>query len=117
ATAGTVPAMAAPDVAASAAAGRGEETVVELTATQRAIAERVARSRREIPEFTLEPEVDMEAAAALREDLRVLGRKPVPSLNDLLVRAVGLCLREFPALNAAFVDGRVVRYGRVNVGI
>ena len=57
----------------------------------------MARSRGEIPEFTLELVVEMDAAASLREDLRVLGREPLPSLNDVVVRAVALCLREFPA--------------------
>jgi len=111
------PAEPAPDPSPVAAGGRGEETVVELTATQRTIAERMSRSRSEIPEFTVEVEIDMDAATAVREDLRTLGREPLPSLNDLLVRAVALCLREFPALNAGFADGRIVRYGRINVGI
>ena len=38
-------------------------------------------------------------------------------MNDFVVRASALALREFPGLNAGFVDGRVVRFGRVNVGI
>src|SRR5207302_9245097 len=66
---------------------------------------------------TLEVEVDMEGAAALRHDLRELGREPLPSFNDLVVRAVALALREHPALNASCADDRIVRYGRVNVGI
>ncbi len=97
--------------------GRGEETVVDLTPTQRTIAERMTASRSQIPEFTLRIAVDMERAVDLRDDLRELDRSPLPSLNDLLVRAAALALREFPALNAGFVDGKVVRFGRVNVGI
>ncbi|HZT54298.1 MAG TPA: biotin/lipoyl-containing protein, partial [Gaiellaceae bacterium] len=54
---------------APAAGGRGEATAVRLTPTQRTIAERMAASRAEIPEFTLEAEIDMEAASALRDDL------------------------------------------------
>ena len=90
---------------------------VPLTATQRTIVERMSRSRREIPDFTVEAEIDMEAAAALREDLRALGHEPLPSFNDLIVRAVALALRDFPGLNAAFVDDHIVRFGRINVGI
>ena len=103
--------------APSRATGRGEEVEIRLTATQRTIAERMARSRAEIPEFTVEAEIDMEAAAALRAELRGLGHLPPPSFNDLIVRAVALALRDVPALNAAFVDGRVVRFSRVNVGV
>ena len=41
----------------------------------------------------------------------------MPSFNDLIVRAVALALREFPALNASYVEGGTVRYERINVGI
>src|SRR6185436_20032615 len=59
------------------------EDEVELTPTQRTIAQRMTESRAQIPEFTLEVEIDMEAAAAAREELRTLGREPLPSFNDL----------------------------------
>jgi pyruvate dehydrogenase E2 component (dihydrolipoamide acetyltransferase) len=95
-----------PATTAAEPGGRGEETVVELTPTQRTIAERMTASRSQIPEFTLQVEVDMERAVDLRDDLRELGRSPLPSVNDLLVRAAALALREFPAVNAGFVDGR-----------
>jgi pyruvate dehydrogenase E2 component (dihydrolipoamide acetyltransferase) len=102
---------------AGAPGGRGEETVVDLTPTQRTIVERMTRSRSEIPEFTLQIAVDMERTVELRSELRTLGRSPLPSVNDFLVRASAVALREFPGLNAGFVDGRVVRFGRVNIGV
>ena len=110
-------AQGAPAAPPGAGGGRGEETVVDLTPTQRTIVERMTASRSEIPEFTLQIAVDMERTVELRGELRKLGRSPLPSVNDFLVRASALALREFPALNAGFVDGRVVRFGRVNVGI
>jgi pyruvate dehydrogenase E2 component (dihydrolipoamide acetyltransferase) len=90
---------------------------VQLTTTQRTIARRMAESRTEIPEFTLEAEIDMESAATLREELRVLERDPLPSFNDLVVKAVGLALRRHPGLNATFGGDRINRLGRINVGI
>ena len=92
-------------------------TDVPLTRTQRTIAQRMTESRASIPEFTLEAEIDMEAAATLRDELRVLGREPLPSFNDLVVKAVGLALRRHPALNARYGGDKIVRLGRVNVGI
>jgi pyruvate dehydrogenase E2 component (dihydrolipoamide acetyltransferase) len=109
-------APAAPATAAPPG-GRGEETVVDLTPTQRTIVERMTRSRSEIPEFTLQIAVDMEGVAALRDELRGQGCSPLPSVNDVLVHAAGMALREYPAVNGGFEDGRVVRFGRVNVGI
>src|SRR5581483_11873956 len=100
--------------AAAAAAQPGD---VELTPAQRRIAQRMSESRSQIPEFTLEAEVDMEALAELREELRDLGREPLPSFNDLVVKAAALALRKHPAVNASWADGRIRRNERVNVGI
>jgi pyruvate dehydrogenase E2 component (dihydrolipoamide acetyltransferase) len=89
----------------------------ELTATQRTIAARMSESRSQIPEFTLEAEIDMDALAELRDELRDLGRDPLPSFNDLVVKAVALSLRKHPALNSSWADGRIRRHEQVNVGI
>jgi len=99
------------------AGGRGEVQVLDLTATQRTIAQRMSQSRREIPEFTLEAEIDMEAVARLRDELKAAGREPLPSFNDFVVRAAALALREFPRLNASYEGTSVHAYSRVNVGI
>lgn len=102
--------------AAPATAPAGEDEV-ELTPTQRTIAQRMTESRAQIPEFTLEAEIDMEAAAEAREELRTLGREPLPSFNDLVVKAAALALRKHPALNSSWADGRIKRHRHVNVGI
>jgi pyruvate dehydrogenase E2 component (dihydrolipoamide acetyltransferase) len=77
----------------------------------------MSESRSQIPEFTLEAEIDMEALAELRDELRDLGREPLPSFNDLVVKAVGLSLRKHPGLNSSWADGRIHRNEQVNVGI
>jgi pyruvate dehydrogenase E2 component (dihydrolipoamide acetyltransferase) len=41
----------------------------------------------------------------------------VPSVKDFVVKAAALALREYPAFNSSFVNGRSERHGRVNVGI
>jgi pyruvate dehydrogenase E2 component (dihydrolipoamide acetyltransferase) len=95
--------------------GRGTEAQQPMTATARTIARRMSESRSQIPDFTLELEIDMEPAARMRGELAADGTRS--SFNDFVVRAVGLCLHEFPALNASYVDGAVVRFSRINVGI
>lgn len=96
---------------------RGAAEEIALTATQRTIAQRMAESRSQVPDFTVEAEIDMEAAHRLRERWRAVGREPLPSFNDLVVKAAALALREFPGLNAAYDDSRALRFSRVNVGI
>jgi pyruvate dehydrogenase E2 component (dihydrolipoyllysine-residue acetyltransferase) len=104
------------DVREASPAPVGEDEI-ELTPTQRTIAQRMTESRAQIPEFTLEVEIDMEAAAEAREALKALGREPLPSFNDLVVKAVALSLRKHPALNSSWAGGRIRRHARVNVGI
>ena len=41
----------------------------------------------------------------------------VPSLNDFVVKAAAETLRAFPRFNAAYVDGKVECYSRINVGV
>jgi len=95
---------------------KGESSVRELTRLQRTIARRMAQSRSTIPDIELRTEVDMGEAVALRERLRELA-DPAPSVNDLIVKAVALALRQFPLVNGAYLDSSIETYSRVNVGI
>jgi pyruvate dehydrogenase E2 component (dihydrolipoamide acetyltransferase) len=111
------PAAASPPAATlPPESGRGVANEIRLTTTQRTIAQRMTESRSTIPEFTLEAEIGMDAAHDLRIELR-RQTGPVPSYNDLIVKAAAVALREFPRLNASWVDGGIVEYSRVNIGI
>ncbi len=98
--------------AAPAADGRGETTVVELTPTQATIARRMAQSAATIPVFTVSIDADVSQIVALRKNV-----ENPPSLNDFVVKAAALTLREFPRFNASYADGAVHCFSRVNVGI
>jgi pyruvate dehydrogenase E2 component (dihydrolipoamide acetyltransferase) len=95
---------------------KGAVEVIEPTRTQQLIARRMASAKATIPEFQVTVEVDAEAAFELREQLR--GQtEPLPSVNDLVIKACALALRAHPGVNAAYVDGHFERYGRVNIGV
>ena len=112
---------AAPGPAGRAAprqTAKGDVTVVELTRTQQVVARRMAESKATVPDFTLTCDVDMEQAVALRAQVKAPGGEdPVPSYNDMVIRACALALREFPRANGAYRDGRFELYSRVNVGV
>ncbi len=95
---------------------RGDVTIVELTPTQATIARRMARSAAEIPTFTVSADADVSELVALRHGARAESQD-APSLNDFVVKAAALALREFPRFNACYVDGRIECYSRVNVGV
>jgi len=98
------------------ASGKGDLRVLELTATQATIARRMVESATTIPVFTVSADVDMSLLAALRRGAREEGGD-APSLNDFVVKAAALALRDFPRFNASYVDGKVECYSRINVGI
>jgi pyruvate dehydrogenase E2 component (dihydrolipoyllysine-residue acetyltransferase) len=109
---------------------KGDTTTVELSRTQQTIARRMAESKATIPDFTLQIDVDMEECVKLRAQLKQISqheREPgapgvaeqlkAPTYNDMVVKASALALREHPAANGSYRDGRLQLYSRVNVGV
>jgi pyruvate dehydrogenase E2 component (dihydrolipoamide acetyltransferase) len=101
---------------AQTATAKGDVTVQELTRVQQVIARRMAESKATVPEFSLRGEIDMEACVRMRAELKALGGE-VPSYNDMVVKACGLALSEFPRANGSYRDGRFELHSRVNVGV
>jgi pyruvate dehydrogenase E2 component (dihydrolipoyllysine-residue acetyltransferase) len=98
------------------AGGKGDVTTLELTPTQSTIARRMVASATTIPVFTVSMDIDVSEIVTWRDDARA-ERDVVPSLNDFVVKAVAKALGDFPRFNAAYVDGKVECYSRINVGI
>ena len=99
--------------------GRGTVTTTEPTRTQTLIARRMAESRATVPSFTLQISVDMTTATTLRAEAKATGDEgqAVPTINDMVVKASALALREQPQANGAWRDGKFEHYSRVNVGV
>ncbi len=117
---GPAPAEPPPAAApADVATAKGEVRVQELTRTQQVIARRMAEAKATVPEFTLEAEIDMDAAVRARDELKEMAGEGavVPSYNDMIVKASALALREFPRANGAYRDGHFELFSRVNVGV
>jgi pyruvate dehydrogenase E2 component (dihydrolipoamide acetyltransferase) len=100
--------------------GKGEVEIEEPSRIQQIIARRMAESKATIPHFTLSMDVDMEGAVELREQLKGLAEQqdtPVPSYNDMVVKACAIALRDFPLVNASYKDGSFEHHSRVNIGV
>jgi pyruvate dehydrogenase E2 component (dihydrolipoamide acetyltransferase) len=60
----------------------------------------------------------MDEAVRLRHGLRgVADDEAVPSVNDLLVKAVALALRRHPRINASFSEDHLQLHSAVNIGV
>jgi pyruvate dehydrogenase E2 component (dihydrolipoamide acetyltransferase) len=98
---------------------KGAVVVREPSRLQQVVARRMAESKATAPDFALRVDVEMDAVAALREEMRrSLGEdERPPSFNDFVVKASALALRDHPLANGAYRDGRFELYERVNVGV
>lgn len=111
----------APERAADASDGGQETTsVIPLKGMRGTIAARMIASLTEMAQLTHGFEVGMDAVVALRAQMKEqygsLGL-PVPSLNDFVVRAAALALRQHPMLNATIVDREIHTLGRIHLGL
>ena len=95
---------------------KGTTTRIALSTTGRTIARRMAESRTEIPSFEVVVQADMSMIVELRRDAGEFV-ETVPSVNDFVVKAVAVALREHPEFNSSFIEGQIERHGRVNVGV
>jgi len=95
-----------------------EDETVQLTKLRQAIARRMTGSKTSVPHFYVTHEYKMDAVMALRKQVNeYLPDNEKLSVNDFILKAVALALREFPNLNASFAGDKVVRHGAVNVGV
>ncbi len=95
--------------------GRGDPQITKLALLRRAMV-RQSVAGAAVPVFYLRVGADVTDLAAARKRLIELG-DIAPSLNDAVVRASALALREHPQVNSAFAGDVVETFPRVNVGI
>lgn len=90
---------------------------VPLTKLRMAIARRMVESK-QAPHFYVTHEYDMAALMKLRKEVNeFLPEDQRLSVNDFIVKAVALTLRQFPNLNASFHETEIVRHGSINIGV
>jgi pyruvate dehydrogenase E2 component (dihydrolipoamide acetyltransferase) len=106
----------APQTVAEAPSSTAAE--VPLTKLRQAIARRMTESKTSVPHFYVTHEYKMEALLALRKQVNAyLPEGEKVSVNDFIVKAVALALRQSPNLNASLAGDKVLRHGAVNVGV
>ncbi len=92
---------------------------IELTTMRKRIAAATVESKQFTPHFYVTMELDVEPLLALRQQLNDSlpeGATKI-TVNDLIVKAVALTLRQFPNLNSHYYGDRLARHRRIHVGI
>lgn len=95
------------------------ETVsVPMTKLRSLIGRRMTTAKQQVPHFYLTAEYDVKALMSLRSEMNQrLGQEEKLSVNDFIIKAAALALRQFPNLNASLGDGQIIRHGEINIGV
>lgn len=95
----------------------GSFTTEALTPMRKAIAQRLQEAKSTIPHFYVQHSFNMGPLVEFREQLKELGQ--VVSVNDCIVRACALALKEHPAVNSGFDSQSkvLIRYQTVDIAV
>ncbi len=93
--------------------------IIPLSRIRARIGQRLVESKQFVPHFYVTNEIDVAKALELRAQLNESISDPAGkiTINDLIVKAVALALREFPNLNSHYYGDKLVRHKRINIGI
>jgi len=112
------PAPKAAPAPAAAPAGVPSETV-KLSNMRKTIARRLAESKQTVPHFYLTVDCNLDALLKLRGELNagLEGRGIKLSVNDLLIKALGVALAEVPDANVQFAGDTLLKFGRSDISM
>jgi pyruvate dehydrogenase E2 component (dihydrolipoamide acetyltransferase) len=86
------------------------------SAVRKVIAKRLTESKQTVPHFYLTVDCELDALLAARKTLND-GANAKVSVNDLVIKATALALREVPAANASWTDDAILKYTDVDISI
>ena len=127
------PAAAAAPTAAPK--GMSEETVLKLfepgsyelvphDGMRKTIAKRLQESKQTIPHFYVSVDCELDALLALRTQLNDTASKSKDgapayklSVNDMVIKALALALRDVPDANVSWTDSNMVKHKHADVGV
>ncbi|KOF22443.1 branched-chain alpha-keto acid dehydrogenase subunit E2 [Ensifer adhaerens] len=125
---------AAAPAAAPLAKGMSEDAVLKLfepgsyelvphDGMRKTIAKRLVESKQTIPHFYVSVDCELDALLALRAQLNAASPekdgKPVYklSVNDMVIKALALALRDVPDANVSWTDSNMVKHKHADVGV
>jgi pyruvate dehydrogenase E2 component (dihydrolipoamide acetyltransferase) len=99
----------------------GSFEAVRLSTMRKTVARRMAESKQQVPHFYLRMRCSMDAVleyrAGLNRDLAGEGRDTKISVNDFILRAAALALRDVPAANVRFAGNEMHVFDHVDISV
>jgi pyruvate dehydrogenase E2 component (dihydrolipoamide acetyltransferase) len=91
-------------------------TDIPHTRLRRAVAARLTASKQTIPHFYLRRTVEIDALLGLRAQLNAVAAEKI-SVNDLIIRAVGVAYQAVPTANVIWTDDALRQFASVDVAV
>ena len=101
----------------AALAGNPPYTERPLNAMRRVIARRLTESKQTVPHFYLTIDCEIDALLKIRAELNAKSDAYRISVNDFVIRAAALALRQVPAANASWSDEAILLWDTVDVAV
>ncbi len=121
---------AAPTSVAAIAISSGrnpvEFTEIPNSGMRKTIAKRLTESKQQVPHFYLSLDCELDHLLAARKQMNdsaeaAVGKDGKPayklSVNDMVIKAVAIGLREVPAANASWTDAAIQQYNNVDISV
>ena len=84
---------------------------------RRTIARRLVEAKQTVPHFYLTADCDIGALLTLREQINQGAKDFKLSVNDFVVKALGLALRDVPDANVSWTESAMLRHASVDVAV
>jgi pyruvate dehydrogenase E2 component (dihydrolipoamide acetyltransferase) len=101
----------------AALAGNPPYTERPLTAMRRVIARRLTESKQTVPHFYLTIDCEIDELLKIRAELNAKSDAYRISVNDFVIRATALALRQVPAANASWSDEAILLWEAVDIAV
>jgi pyruvate dehydrogenase E2 component (dihydrolipoamide acetyltransferase) len=114
------PAAAAPAPVAATAQDFGiPHEVVKLSGMRKTIARRLTESKQQVPHIYLTVDIQLDKLLKLRGELNagLSSRNVKLSVNDLLIKALGVALMEVPECNVQFAGDQMLQFKRADISV
>jgi pyruvate dehydrogenase E2 component (dihydrolipoamide acetyltransferase) len=115
-------AVKAPAISGTQGFGEGAFDLVPHTNMRKTIARRLQESKQFVPHFYLTVDCEIDRLLKLREEINAASPKDGPgayklSVNDFIIKACALALKQVPAANASWSDDGVKMYKTADVSV
>lgn len=93
--------------------------VIKLSGMRKTIARRLTESKQQVPHIYLTVDVRLDALLKLRAELNASleSRGIKLSVNDMLIKALGLALVQVPKCNVSFAGDTLIEYQRADISV